>query len=161
VPADRAKALTSFQAALALTADARHGKEVFRKNCSTCHRIDDVGVDVGPSIGDARNKTPPQLLVDIVQPSKAIDNHFVSYSVVTVEGNSYTALITAETPTSITLKMPEGKTLSLLRSNIEELQSNGISLMPEGLERNLSLQDMADVISFIKNWRYLGGAAGP
>jgi putative membrane-bound dehydrogenase-like protein len=157
LPPDRAQAIAKFQASLALKADARHGKEVFRKNCSTCHRIDDVGVDVGPSIGDARTKTPPQLLVDILQPSKAIDNNFVSYSLVTTEGNSYTGLVMAETPTSITLKMPEGKTLALLRSNIEELRSNGISLMPEGLERTMTLQDMADVISFIKNWRYLSG----
>jgi putative membrane-bound dehydrogenase-like protein len=157
MPPDRAKAIEKFQASLALKAEPRHGKEVFRKNCSTCHRIDDVGVDVGPSIGDARTKTPAQLLVDILQPSKAIDNNFVSYSVVTTEGNSYTGLITAETPTSITLKMPEAKTLAVLRSNIEELRSNGISLMPEGLERTMTVQDMADVISFIKNWRYLGG----
>jgi len=53
--------------------------------------------------------------------------------------------------------MPEGKTVVLLRSNVEEIRSNGISLMPEGLERNISLQQMADVISFIKNWRYLDG----
>jgi hypothetical protein len=45
----------------------------------------------------------------------------------------------------------------LLRSNVEEIRSNGISLMPEGLERNVSLQQMADVISLIKNWRYLDG----
>jgi hypothetical protein len=65
-------------------------------------------------------------------------------------------LIVAQTPTSITLK-PEGNTVVLLRSNVEEIRSNGISLMPEGLERNVSLQQMADVISLIKNWRYLDG----
>ncbi len=157
MPADRAKALEQYQAALELKADARRGKEVFRKNCSTCHKIDDVGVDVGPSIGDARTKTPAILLLDILQPSKAIDNNFVSYSVVSDDGNSYTGLIVAETPTSITLRMPEGKTVVLLRTNVEEIRSNGISLMPEGLERNIPLQQMADVISFIKNWRYLDG----
>ena len=157
MPADRAKALEQYQAALELKADARRGKEVFRKNCSTCHKIDDVGVDVGPSIGDARTKTPAMLLLDILQPSKAIDNNFVSYSVVSDDGNSYTGLIVAETPTSITLRMPEGKTVVLLRTNVEEIRSNGISLMPEGLERNIPLQQMADVISFIKNWRYLDG----
>ena len=104
-----------------------------------------------------RTKTPAQMLMDILQPSKAIDNNFVSYSVVSDDGNSYTGLIVAETPTSITLKMPEGKTVVLLRTNIEEIRSNGISLMPEGLERNISQQQMADVISFIKNWRYLDG----
>jgi hypothetical protein len=38
------------------------------------------------------------------------------------------------------------------------MQSNGVSLMPEGLERNVPPQDMADVIAFVKNWRYLDPA---
>ncbi len=155
MPADRAKALTDYQEVLAITADAAHGKEVFRKNCSTCHRIGDVGVDVGPSIADSRVKTPDQLLVDILQPSKAIDNNFMSYSVTTVDGQGYTGVIVAETATSVTMKLPEAKTVALLRSDIDELRPNGISLMPDGLEKNISKQDMADVIAFVKNWRYL------
>jgi putative membrane-bound dehydrogenase-like protein len=157
LPPDRAAAVEKYRAALALKPDAKHGKEVFRKNCSTCHKIDDVGVDVGPSIGDARTKTTEQILIDILQPSRAIDNNFMSYSVVTADGLAYTGIIIAETATSVTLKLPEAKTVSLLRSNIDELRSNGVSLMPEGLERNIPLQDMADCIAFIKNWRYLSG----
>jgi putative membrane-bound dehydrogenase-like protein len=157
LPADRAEAMKKYEACLELKTDPLHGKEVFRRNCSTCHKIADVGVDVGPSIGDARTKTPAQMLVDILMPSRAIDNNFVSYSVVTDDGTQFVGIIIAETPTSVTLKMPEAKTVSLLRSNIEALRSNGVSLMPEGLERNMTLQDMADVISFIKNWRYLSG----
>ncbi|HWA98148.1 MAG TPA: c-type cytochrome, partial [Pirellulales bacterium] len=155
IPADRAKALADYQEVLTLKGDPRRGKEVFRKNCSTCHKLGDVGVDVGPSIAFVPKKTPEQMLVDILQPSKAIDNNYTSYSVVTTDGNAYTGIIAAETASSVTLKLPEGKVLSLLRTEIEELRSNGISLMPEGLERNVSKQDMADVISFVKNWRYL------
>ena len=45
-----------------------------------------------------------------------------------------------------------------LRSDIEEIASSGVSLMPEGLEKNIPVADMADLISFLKNWRYLDGA---
>jgi putative heme-binding domain-containing protein len=76
---------------------------------------------------------------------------------VTTDGMTLTGIIAAETGTSITLRQQEGKEATLLRSNIEELQSNGVSLMPEGLEKNISPQDMADLIAFIKNWRYLDG----
>jgi hypothetical protein len=55
------------------------------------------------------------------------------------------------------LKQPENKTQLILRQDIEELKSNGISLMPEGLEKNISIEQMADLISFVKNWRYLNG----
>ena len=47
--------------------------------------------------------------------------------------------------------------MTLARDEIEELRSNGVSLMPEGLEQNIPPQDMADLIAFIKNWRYLDG----
>jgi putative heme-binding domain-containing protein len=155
MPADRAKALADYQDVATLPGNPRHGKEVFRKNCSTCHRLGDLGIDVGPSIAFVPNKTPEQMLVDILQPSKAIDNNFMSYSVVTSDGTAYTGIIAAETASSVTLKLPEAKIVSLLRTDIDELRSNGISLMPDGLERNITKQEMADVISFVKNWRYL------
>ncbi|HEV3020851.1 MAG TPA: PVC-type heme-binding CxxCH protein, partial [Pirellulales bacterium] len=155
LPADRTKVLADYRPALDLTSDAARGREVFKKRCVACHRIGDLGVDVAPSIADARTKTREQLLIDIVQPSKAIDAAYVSYTVVTADGRTEVGLIAAETASSITLKQAEGKTMTLLRSEIEELRSNGVSLMPDGLERDISRQEMADLISFIKNWRYL------
>ncbi len=155
LPDDRAKVIAQYQAALGLHADPENGREVFKKNCATCHRIGDVGVDVAPSIADSRTKTPSQLLTDILEPSRAIDNSYVSYSVTTRDGQSLVGIIAAETALSITLKQPEAKTVSLLRGDIDEIRSNGVSLMPEGLEKNISLQEMADLISFVKNWRYL------
>lgn len=157
LPADRAKALADYQESLTLASNAQRGREVFRKNCTTCHRIGDIGVDVGPSIGDTRTKTPEQLLTDILQPNKAIDNNYQSYTVITTDGVTLVGIVTAETGNSVTLKLPEGKVLPLLRSNIDAMQSNGVSLMPEGLERNVTRQEMADVIAFLKNWRYLDG----
>lgn len=155
LPADRSQVLADYRAALDLKADPEHGRAIFKKTCTACHRIGELGVDVAPSIADSRTKTQEQLLIDILQPSQAIDNNYVSYSIITADGQTLAGIIAAETASSVTLKMPENKVVSLLRSEIEELRSNGISLMPDGLERDLTKQDMADLISFIKNWRYL------
>ena len=155
LPADRNRVLAEYRSALDLASDTRRGKEVFKKSCSGCHRIGELGVDVAPSISDSRTKTREQLLIDILQPSKAIDAAFVSFTVVMADGRSEVGLVAAETASSITLKQTEGKTVTVLRSEIEELRSNGVSLMPDGLERDISRQQMADLISFIKNWRYL------
>ena len=43
----------------------------------------------------------------------------------------------------------------MLRADVEAVRSNGVSLMPEGFEKELSKQQLADLISFVKNWRYL------
>jgi putative membrane-bound dehydrogenase-like protein len=158
VPADRAKVLTRYLPVLAMKADARRGRTVFTKNCATCHKIGDLGVNVAPDIADSRTKTPAQLLTDILQPNRAIDANYVGYSVITTDGKIHEGIIQAETAQSITLGLPEGKTLTLLRRDIEQLRSSGVSLMPEGLEKNVDLQQMADLIAFIKNWRYLDGA---
>ncbi len=158
IPADRQQALAEYQVALKLPSDPLRGKAVFVKNCAACHRIGDVGVDVAPDISDSRVKQPEQILTDVLQPNRAIDANFISYSVVTADGQVLTGILASETGASITLKQQEGKVVTLSREEIEELQSNGVSLMPEGLEKTIPPQDMADLISFIKNWRYLDGS---
>jgi putative heme-binding domain-containing protein len=100
-------------------------------------------------------KTAAQLLIDILNPNQAIDNNYVSYVVAMSDGNVHTGLIAAETSSSVTLRQPENKTLTLLRADIDSLRSSGVSLMPEGFEKHLTHQQLADLIGFVKNWRYL------
>lgn len=158
LPPPRDEVLDAYRSALDMPADPLRGRAVFERNCGTCHRVADVGVDVGPDISDSRVRKPAQLLTDILDPNRAIDGNYVSYSVATTEGQLHVGIIAAETASSITLRQPENQTVTLLRNEIDEIRSSGISFMPEGLERNIGLQEMADLISFIKNWRYLDGA---
>lgn len=157
IPEDRKKVLVDYQKALALKADPNNGRLVFQKNCTACHRIGELGVNVAPDLADSRTKTPPYILTSILDPNRAVDSNFFSYTVVTIEGKVITGIISAETATSVTLKQQENKSVTILREDIDEIRSNGISLMPVGLEKNIDVQQMADLISFIKNWRYLGG----
>jgi len=157
MPADRAKALADYQPVLAMKGDAAKGQVVFEKNCAACHRINGIGVNVAPDISDSRTKKFEQILADILQPNRAIDNNFVGYTVRQLDGTVLTGILAAETATSITLRQQGGKEAVIPRSEIDELKSNGQSLMPEGLERQIPPPDMADLLSFIKNWRYLDG----
>jgi putative membrane-bound dehydrogenase-like protein len=154
---DRVKALEAYQTSLSMTADAVRGRTVFEKNCATCHRIGELGVNVAPDISDTRTKTAAQLLADIVQPNRAIDNNYIAYNLLLSDGTSATGILSSESTTSITLRQPGDKTLVVSRADIEELRSSGVSLMPEGLEKNIEPQAMADLLSFLKNWRYLDG----
>lgn len=158
IPKDRQQALADYQSALTMKADALHGRQVFEKNCATCHRIAGSGTNIAPDISDSRARTPDQYLTDIIQPNRAIDSNYFSYTAVTTGGEVHTGILAAETSNSVVLKQAEGKTVTLLRKDIDELSSNGVSLMPEGLEKVIPPQDMADLISYIKNWRYLDGA---
>jgi putative heme-binding domain-containing protein len=140
-----------------MAADAKRGQVVFEKICAACHRISGVGVNVAPDISDSRTKKLDQLLTDILQPNRAIDNNYLGYTVRLLDGTVLTGILTTETATSITLRQQGGKDAVLARSEIDELRSSGVSLMPEGLEKQIPPQEMADLLSFIKNWRYLDG----
>jgi len=156
-PADRAKALADYQPVLSMKGDATRGQAVFEKNCAACHRINNIGVNVAPDISDSRAKKYEQILADIIQPNRAIDNNYLGYTVRQLDGTVLTGILAAETATSITLRQQGGKEAVIPRAEIDELRSSGQSLMPEGLERQIPPQDMADLLAFIKNWRYLDG----
>jgi putative heme-binding domain-containing protein len=158
LPADRKKVLDQYQISLALDGDPGRGREVFKKNCATCHRVAGIGIDVGPDIADTRTKTESALLVDILNPNQAIDNNYINYLVATKSGRTLTGLLVAETASSLTLKRAEGQTDVVLRQDVESIESTGLSLMPDGLEKTISVQEMADLLRFLKNWRYLDGS---
>ena len=157
VSEDRTKVIEQYRAALELRPDLEKGRALFEKTCATCHRVAGIGVDVGSDIADSRARTPEALLVDILNPNAAIDANYVNYTVVTSSGRLFTGVIASETASSVTLRRAENETDVVLRQDIDEMRSNGVSLMPEGLEKDLTLQDLADLIGFLKNWRYVEG----
>ncbi len=161
LPEERKQVLAKYQDALKLKGDPKRGKLVFEKSCATCHRVAGIGVDVGPPIGDfERTRTAEQLLTDILNPNQAIDANYVNYVVHTKDQRVLTGAIAAETASSVTLRRAENQTDTVLRQDIDVIQSTGQSLMPEGLEKDISVQQLADLIDFLKNWRYLTGVSG-
>jgi putative membrane-bound dehydrogenase-like protein len=161
IPADRQRVLADYKPVLSMPADAARGRGVFTQHCATCHRVAGVGIDIAPDISDSREKTPEQLFTDILQPNRAVDANYFSYTLITTQGQVHTGILVTETSTSITMKLTEGKTITLRRDEIDELQSNAVSFMPDGMEKLIPPQDMADLISFLKNWRYLEQQDGP
>jgi putative heme-binding domain-containing protein len=111
--------------------------------------LQDMGNEVGPDLAALSNKTPLYLLTEILAPNKNVDTRYIEYVAVTKAGRTFTGILASETATSITLKGQEGKEQVLLRSELEEFQSTGKSLMPEGLEKDLSKQDLADLIAYV------------
>src|SRR5690606_9603745 len=74
---------------------------------------------------------------------------YLNYAAVLVSGKTLTGMLAEETSTSITLVEQQDKRHVILRADVEQLQSTGKSLMPDGLEKDLSLQDMSDLITYV------------
>jgi putative membrane-bound dehydrogenase-like protein len=147
---DRAKVLSAYQDVNTLAGDTGRGKAVFTKSCAACHRIGTIGIAVGPDLTGMANKTPAYLLTEILDPNRNVDSRYISYLAVTRAGQMFTGVLAAETATSVTLRGQDAKEVVVLRSDLDELTSTSKSLMPEGLERDLSRQDLADVIAFVR-----------
>ena len=151
VTSDRTQVVTEYQDVLTLQGDMKRGQAVFKKICSACHRTGDVGHQVAPDLASVKNKSDADLLVAILDPNREAQPNFNVYTVVTNQGRVYNGIIAAESAGSITLRRAEAKEDVVLRNNIDQMISTGLSLMPVGLEKDLSRQDIADVISFVKS----------
>ncbi len=149
ISADRRRVLDAYKEAATAPGDARRGKAVFAKSCSICHRLEDTGHAVGPDLQALANKTPLYLLTELLDPNLNVDTRYLAYVAVTRAGRSYTGLLASESATSITLRAQEGKEQVLLRSELDDFRSTGKSLMPEGLEKELTKQDLADLITYL------------
>jgi putative membrane-bound dehydrogenase-like protein len=151
VNSDRAKVVAAYQDILERDAEIARGRSVFAKKCAVCHQVGDVGHQVAPNLTSVQNKSPADLLIAILDPNREAQPNFNVYNVITLQGRTFNGIIASESANSITLRRAEAKQDVILRSNIDELTSTGVSLMPEGLEKDLTRQDLADVITFIKS----------
>lgn len=146
----RKEAMEQMRPALALNGNLVRGQALYEETCAQCHRYGQIGEDVGPVLTEISRKSKESLLHDIVDPNAAVDTKYLSHQIRTKDGNIYSGMIYAETDDEITLKMAGGAEQVIDKDNIESLSSLGISLMPEGQERDMSHQDMADLLAFLQ-----------
>lgn len=151
VNSDRAAVVKSFQPVLDMTGDAARGRPLFLQKCAVCHKVGGEGHMVGPDIVSVQNKSPADLLVAILDPNREAQPAFIGYSLLTTDGRVINGLVVGESAGSITLRRAEGKEDVVARNDIEELFSTGRTLMPDGLEKDITPQQFADIIAFIKS----------
>ena len=146
----RAEVLDRYQEALKLQRDPRRGKVVYEAQCAKCHRLHDEGFAVGPDMATASTRSDETLISDVLDPSSQITVGYQNYTVVTDDGRVFSGVLAAETATSITLCREEGVEQTILRRNIDEMEASPISMMPEDLEKQVTPQDVADLIGYLR-----------
>ncbi|MGZ8920545.1 MAG: DUF7133 domain-containing protein, partial [Limisphaerales bacterium] len=148
-PRQRKEVIARYEAALSMKGDASRGKAVFESSCASCHRAGEIGNDVGPNLATIRQWNPEQILNNILDPNREVAPNFVSYMVETTDGRTLEGLIANETAASLTLKRADAVTETILRRDINQLSGSGLSLMPEALETAITIDQMADLITFL------------
>ena len=142
----------------AANGDLRRGQTVFNGSkaaCSTCHRIGYLGGNVGPEltkIGEVRSER--DLLESIVYPSLSFVRSYEPSHVTLKGGDEINGIVRRETPEEITLVTGPGAEQRIRREEIAEIQPGVISVMPGGLDEQLSRQELADLLVFVKTVRW-------
>ncbi|MDC0936233.1 c-type cytochrome [Pirellulales bacterium] len=153
VNSDRQAVIDAYRESLTAEGDVARGELLFAKHCGTCHRVGGIGQQVGPDLAAITDRSPAALLVSVLDPNRAVEDKYRSYNVLTDDGRARTGIFVAETSTTITLKNAQGKEEVILRNEIDALQNTGSSLMPSGIEKELDVHKMADVLSFVRAQR--------
>ncbi|QEH36969.1 hypothetical protein OJF2_55540 [Aquisphaera giovannonii] len=146
----RQSVLDAYRPACEAKGDPVAGMVVFRRVCASCHKLGDVGHEVGPNLAALNEKSPEALLTAILDPNRAFESRYASFTVGTSDGRIASGLIASESATTVTLRRQEGKEDVFLRKDIDEVIASGQSLMPEGLEKDLSPKDLSDLFALLQ-----------
>ena len=154
---ERGQLLSTMQEALAHMdqADVRRGQAVFhssRAACTSCHKLGYVGGQIGPGltrIGKTRSER--DLLEAILFPSNSFVQNYEPVVITTRDGRILQGLVQGETEDRIQLQLDAQRTVSVAKENIETQEPGRVSVMPSGLEKQFTLQELADLVAFLKS----------
>jgi putative membrane-bound dehydrogenase-like protein len=136
------------------TGDVRRGEAIFKSTkvaCSTCHAIGYVGGNVGPDltrIGAIRQKR--DLLESIIYPSASFVQSYEPMLIDTRDGDRQSGIIRKNDSDEIILITGPNQELHIPRANIKEIRPGTVSVMPSGLDQQLSRQELADLVTFLQ-----------
>jgi putative heme-binding domain-containing protein len=158
--ADAAKQAARIEALLPVLkdGDVRRGQALFnseRTACSTCHAIGYLGGNIGPDltrIGQVRNER--DLLEAIVFPSASFVRSYEPMIISTKDGDDYSGVVRRDAVDEIVLATGPGAEVRVARGDIAEIRPGKLSVMPQGLDEQLSREELADLMAFLKATRW-------
>jgi putative heme-binding domain-containing protein len=137
--------------------DVRRGHAVFHSSkaaCAACHRLGYVGGTIGPDlsrIGEIR--TERDLLESILYPSLSFVRSYEPVLIITVDGRTVNGNIVEQTSEAYVVATDADHQVRVRRDDIDELHPSTVSTMPTGLDQQLTTQQLADLVAFLKDAR--------
>ncbi len=145
----RDSVIEQYRSVLAKTGSVKRGEVVFRDQCAGCHQVGAMGHVVGPSLMAAATRGAESILTNVLDPNREVNPQYRNYVVLTVDGRTFSGMIVAENSSSVTLRAAESVESTVPRSEIEWIRDSGVSIMPEGLEKVITPDKMADLIAYL------------
>jgi putative heme-binding domain-containing protein len=136
--------------------DAARGQELFATTgtCAKCHKVRGEGKDVGPDLSEIGSKLSKEALyLSILDPSAGISFDYETWLVRTFDGTVISGIIVSRTDEGLELKTAEAIVHKLAHDDVESLQKQPISLMPADLQKQLSAEDLIDIVEYLTTLR--------
>ncbi len=149
VASDRQTLLDQWMPVTNLPGNVQNGIAVYKKNCAQCHKHGEVGVAIGPNLTGMAVHPKAEILMNVLDPSRSVENNFRVYQILTAGGAVISGMLAGESANSMRLIDTQGKEQQVLREDIEQMTASSKSLMPEGFESSITKQEMADLLSFL------------
>jgi putative heme-binding domain-containing protein len=147
---DREKLVATILPQLNANPDPAKGELIYRKQCAACHQGSGDSNPIGPNLGALTDKSTPALLMAVLHPNKAIEAKYKQRLLNTVDGETVRGVVIQENASGVTLGLSDGTKRTFPRDDIENSRDLNLSLMPEGFEKTLSQEELADVLKFLQ-----------
>ena len=140
--------------AMTRSGDVERGKRLFtderRLACARCHSVDGKGGKVGPDLFAAGDKFGRRELVEaVLTPSATIAVGYSTTIVTTRDGEVVDGIVKDVSGAGVTLMRADSTAVHIPAADIAEQRTSNVSMMPDGLEAGLALQDFADLIDYL------------
>ena len=142
------------------TGDAEAGRKIFETagTCNKCHKVRGKGKEVGPDLSEIGSKLSREAMyVSILDPSAAVSHNFETYSILTLDGLAVTGLLISETDEAVTLRNSEGIDKTVDQEDIEIFKKQKTSLMPQDLQKLLTVDQLVDLVEYTLTLKKPGG----
>ena len=131
------------------------GRTVFfgkKGACHACHRVHGEGGTVGPDLSQiGQVRTPRDLLEALLVPNVSFARGYEPFIIAMEDGTTHSGVISRRTEDALYLGNADGQEIRLAKSDIEEVLPSSISVMPQGLEQQLSVPELRDLIAFLRS----------
>jgi putative membrane-bound dehydrogenase-like protein len=145
----RAEIVGPFRPALTQRGSAERGREIFRLRCAECHAPTGVNRVIGTELSGVRARGREWLLSAILEPNQEVAAENAAVIIETKDNEVLVGLRLDENETTLTLGEPRGTKSVWPKLNVQSIQVQDWSFMPEGLERGFSVQDMTDLLDYL------------
>ncbi|MDF1812611.1 MAG: c-type cytochrome [Verrucomicrobiales bacterium] len=146
----RAEVIAHYAPALKKGGNAEVGRQIFRRACVTCHRLENTGINLGPDLLTLTERSRKSLLDSILDPSSNVDPRYKLYTASTKDGRVLSGFLDSQSDTHIVIRQPDNQTVRISRADVRRLAPTLISLMPAGLEAAIDVDQMSDLLAYLE-----------